>query len=186
MRRTADSTRPEADPRQRSAERKKPRVSIIVAMARNRVIGRDGKLPWHISADLKRFRALTMGHHIVMGRRTWESIGRLLPGRRHVIVSRKTGYRVPGAAVVDSLAAAIEACKGDSEIFVIGGGEIYAQALRLADRIYATEILDNAEGDTYFPVVDVNEWQPVSREHCDTAESPPYDFVVYQRTSHLR
>jgi len=159
-----------------------PRISIIVAYAANRVIGRDGKMPWHLSEDLKRFRRLTMGHHIVMGRKTWESIGRLLPGRKHIIVSRKSGYDVPGAKVVDSLEAAVAAARDDSEIFVIGGGEIYALVLPIADRIYATEIARKYEGDTYFPELEGGKWRVAAREpRHDEAGGFDYSFVTYER-----
>jgi len=159
-----------------------PRISIIVAYAANRVIGRDGKMPWHLSEDLKRFRRLTMGHHIVMGRKTWESIGRLLPGRKHVIISRKSGYDVPGAKVVDSLEAAIAAARDDSEIFAIGGGEIYALALPIADRIYATEIDRKYEGDTYFPELEKGIWSETARENReDAASGLRYRLVTLER-----
>jgi len=141
------------------AEDARPRVSLLVAMARNRVIGAQGRLPWHIPADLKRFKALTMGHHIVMGRKTFESIGRLLPGRTTVILTRQPAYRVPGAIVVRSLDEALEECHGDDEIFVIGGGELYREALPRADRIYLTEVDGEFAGDTYFPQLDRNQWQ---------------------------
>ena len=164
-------------------ERKpEPRVSIIVAMARNRVIGRDGQLPWHIPEDLKRFKQLTMGHHIVMGRKTWDSLGRLLPGRRHVIVSRQPDYRVPGAQIVRSLDTAIAACAGDEEIFIIGGGEIYRQALTLTDRIYLTQVALDAEGDTAFPELQPQNWKEAAREHkVDPASGIEYVFLTLQR-----
>ena len=159
-----------------------PRISIIVAYAANRVIGKDGKMPWHLSEDLKRFRKLTMGHHIVMGRKTWESIGRLLPGRRHVIVSRQPGFSVAGATVVDSLDGAMAACAGNGEIFVIGGAEIYAAALPLADRIHATEIDGRFEGDTFFPDISAERWRETAREeHADPEQGLPFAFVTYDR-----
>ncbi|MGA7749149.1 MAG: dihydrofolate reductase, partial [Gallionella sp.] len=114
----------------------KPRISLIVAMAKNRVIGINNTLPWHLPADLKHFKALTMGHHIVMGRKTYESIGKPLPGRTSVVVTRNAHYAPPGVVVVNSLEAAIAACGNDEEIFVIGGAELYSQAIDLADRIY--------------------------------------------------
>jgi len=139
-------------------------------------------MPWHFSEDLKRFRRLTMGHHIVMGRKTWESIGRLLPGRKHIIVGRKSGYDVPGAKVVDSLEAAIAAARDDSEIFVIGGGELYALVLPIADRIYATEIARKYEGDTYFPELEEGKWRETVREtHEDAASALRYSFVTLER-----
>ena len=154
----------------------------MVAYAANRVIGKDGRMPWRLSEDLKRFRQITMGHHIVMGRKTWESIGRVLPGRKHIIISRKPGYEVPGATVVDSADAAIATARGDSEIFVIGGGEIYALVLPLADRILATEIDRKYEGDTYFPELEVGIWRETAREtHEDAAGGLRYSFVTLER-----
>jgi dihydrofolate reductase len=159
-----------------------PRISIIVAYAANRVIGKDGKMPWHLSEDLKRFRRLTMGHHIVMGRKTWESIGRLLPGRKHIIISRRPGYGMPGATVVDSIDAAIAAARGDSEIFVIGGGEIYALVLPFADRILATEIDREYEGDARFPELEKGRWRETVRENReDAASGLRYCFVTLER-----
>lgn len=159
-----------------------PRISIIVAYAANRVIGKDGNIPWHLSEDLKRFRKITTGHHIVMGRKTWESIGRLLPGREHIIISREPGYEVPGAKVVDSVNAAIAAARGDSEIFVIGGGEIYALVLPFADRILATEIDRKYEGDTYFPELEKGIWRETAREKReDAASGQRYCFVTLER-----
>jgi len=159
---------------------RRPRISLLVAYAANRVIGKDGKMPWHLPEDLKRVRRLTMGHHIVMGRKTWESISRLLPGRHHVIVSRRPGYRVPGAQVVDSLEAALAACGDDDEIFVIGGSEIYALALPVADRIYATEIARDYEGDVFFPSLENTDWLPVSVEPISDPATPGR-FVIFER-----
>ena len=157
-----------------------PRISIIVAYAANRVIGRDGKMPWHLSEDLKRFRRLTMGHHIVMGRKTWESIGRLLPGRKHVILSRKSGYDVPGAKVVDSLEAAIAAARDDSEIFVIGGAQVYAQALPQVDRVYLTRIHDTVDGDTVMPA----RWlRPFELRAEEAYHAAGFSFLTYERRS---
>jgi dihydrofolate reductase len=160
----------------------RPRISIIVAYAANGVIGKDGKMPWHLSDDLRRFRRLTMGHHIVMGRKTWESIGRLLPGRSHIIVSRSARYRAPGAQVVDTISAAIAAAQDDSEIFIIGGGEIYALALPVADRILATEIDRDFEGDTRFPALDHRAWRETARESReDPASGLRYSFITLER-----
>ena len=159
-----------------------PRITIIVAMAKNRVIGAGNKLPWHLSADLKRFKALTMGHHIIMGRKTWESFGRLLPGRHHVIVSRQPGYGVAGAQVVHSLDAAIAACAGDDELFVIGGGEIYRQALPVTDRIYLTEIGREFDGDTRFPELDKAVWRLTERTP-GSSHDIDYAFCNYDRVS---
>lgn len=139
-------------------------------------------MPWHLSEDLKRFRQLTTGHHIVMGRKTWESIGRLLPERKHIIISRKRGYDVPGAKVVDSLDAAIAAAGADSDIFVIGGGEIYVLVLPIADRILATEIDQEYEGDARFPELAKGDWRETAREDReDAASGLRYRFVTLER-----
>ena len=158
-------------------------VSIIVAMAENGVIGRDMDLPWHISADLKRFKALTMGHHIVMGRKTFESIGRLLPGRTTVIVTRQSDYQVDGAVIVNSLEAAQAAATDDSELFIIGGGQVYEIALPLADRLHVTRVHTEVDGDTSFPAIDWDQWELVSAERHGADEKNDYDFTFesYQR-----
>jgi dihydrofolate reductase len=156
-------------------------VSLIVAVARNGVIGKDGRLPWHIPEDLKRFRALTMGHHIIMGRRTWESIGRPLPGRTSVVITRDRGYLAPGAKVTHSLAEALSACAGDQEVFVIGGAQIYREALPCADRIYLTEVSEAYPGDVRFPALGP-EWCEVSREEPRReAGEVGLAYVVYER-----
>jgi dihydrofolate reductase len=158
-----------------------PRISLIVAVARNGVIGKDGKLPWHLPEDLKRFKALTMGHHIIMGRRTWESIGRPLPGRKSVVVTRQRDYSAPGATVVHSLAEAVAACAGDDEAFVIGGEEIYREALASADRIYLTEVLAEYAGDARFPRLD-GDWLEILREdHLGGPGEVGFAYVLYER-----
>ncbi len=133
-------------------------------MGSNRAIGAQGKLPWHIPEDLKRFKALTLGHPIVMGRKTYESIGRLLPGRTSVIVTRERGYAVPGALVAHSLDEALVQCSRAEEVFVIGGGELYAAALPCASRIYLTHVDLAPPADTYFPALDPAQWREVLRE----------------------
>lgn len=138
-------------------------------------------MPWHLPADLKRFKALTMGHAIVMGRKTFDSIGRLLPGRRTIIVTRQRGYQVEGAAVVHSLEQAIEHARDDDEVFVIGGGEIYAAALPMADRLHMTELAIAPQGDAHFPPFDRSAWRETSRESHRSEDGTSYDFVVYDR-----
>lgn len=161
----------------------RPRINIIVAYAANRVIGAKGNMPWHLPQDLKRFKALTMGHSIIMGRKTWESLGRLLPGRRHVIISRNSNYTVAGAAVVASLDKAIAACAAETEVFVIGGEEIYRQALSLADRLYVTEIEAEFSGDTFFPTVAPGQWRETARQpFVDSVTGLRYAFVTYDRS----
>lgn len=164
-----------------------PRFSILVAMAKNRVIGRNNALPWQLSPDLKRFKQLTMGHHIIMGRKTYESIGRPLPGRTSVIVTRQSDYRVPGSIVVGSIAEALKVCSEgkemDQECFVIGGAEIYQQALGLCQRMYVTEIQQEFDGDALFPEFDQWEWHEISREkhRLDEDGGLEYHFVVLDR-----
>jgi dihydrofolate reductase len=153
------------------------RCSLIVAMERSRVIGRDGDLPWHLSADLKRFKQLTMGHHIIMGRKTFESIGRLLPGRTSVIVTHQSGFKFDGAIVAHSLADAIHAAKNDDEVFVIGGEEIYRQALPLVDRIYLTEVAADIAGDAKFPELNREAWNIVEQSQHPATERDDYSYT---------
>ena len=155
-------------------------LSVIAAVARNRVIGRDNALPWRLPEDLKHFRALTMGHHIVMGRKTYESLGRLLPGRTTVIVSRNRNYAVPGAIVVSSLQQALQACGDDEEIFIIGGAELYREALPMADRLYLTEIDADVDGDAHFPEYPQSDWREVARESHSGTGGLSFSYVVYE------
>lgn len=163
------------------------RVAILVAYDRNRAIGHQNRLPWHLPADLKRFKALTMGHPIVMGRKTYESIGRPLPGRTNVVVTRELGYLAEGSIVVDSLERALNVARDDNEIFIIGGAQIFVQMLPFSDRLYATEIHAAFEADTYFPAFESDAWVETSREHhpADTANPHPFDFVIYDRREPL-
>ncbi len=160
-----------------------PILSVIAAMARNRVIGVDNTLPWHLPEDLKRFKALTLGHHILMGRRTYESIGRPLPGRVTVILTRDPGYRVEGCISAHSLDEAIAACGDDAEVFCVGGAELYAQALPRAQRLYLTEIQAEYAGDARFPAFDAAQWREVAREPHVADHGLAYDFVTYQRVA---
>ncbi|MBC8868816.1 MAG: dihydrofolate reductase [Planctomycetes bacterium] len=161
------------------------RISLIVAMSENRVIGRDGRLPWHLSADLRRFKRLTMGHHIIMGRKTFESIGRLLPGRITVVVTRQADYEADEALVAHDIDEAIRAAKSDNEAFLIGGGELYRQALSAVDRIYLTQVHAQVEGDTLFPELQLGDWQIVeqSRHPADRQNQYEHSFLVYDRVS---
>jgi dihydrofolate reductase len=156
-----------------------PRLTLVVARARNGVIGRNGALPWKIPGELAHFKRTTMGHPIVMGRKTWESIGRPLPGRRNIVVTRNAQYTAPGAEVVASLQDAIALCTGADEVFVIGGAELYAQALPRAARAVVTEIDADFDGDAHFPTLAADEWQAVDREPA--AGEPPHAFVTYVR-----
>jgi dihydrofolate reductase len=159
------------------------RISLIVAMARNRVIGADNKIPWHLPNELKLFKRLTMGHHIVMGRKTYESIGRLLPGRTTVIVTRQRDYAVPGALVAHSTQEAIAACKGDDEIFVIGGADLFRETLPSADRLYLTTVDAEPAGDTFMPELDTAAWREISAESFEKDEKHEhaYRLTVYDR-----
>jgi len=160
-----------------------PRLTLIVARARNGVIGRAGALPWHLPEDLAHFKRTTMGHPIVMGRKTWESIGRPLPGRRSIVVSRQPGFVAAGAEVADSLEAALARCVQASEVFVIGGAQLYREALPHAERLIVTEIDADFDGDAHFPAPDPAQWQEVWREHHAPTPARPYgfDFVTYLR-----
>lgn len=158
-------------------------LSIIVAMAKNRTIGANNTLPWRCPEDLRHFKALTMGHHLIMGRKTYDSIGKPLPGRTTVVVTRDRNLRLPGCTVVNSLPAAIAACARDPHIFVVGGAKVYAQTLELVDTLYITEIQKDVIGDAAFPEFDKSEWREESREihRQETPESLEFHFVVYKR-----
>ena len=159
------------------------KLSCIWAMSENHVIGRDGDLPWRLSADLQRFKALTMGHHIIMGRKTWESIGRPLPGRTSVVLTRDAGYEAEGCLVVQSLEAALDAAAGDDEVFVVGGASIYALALPASSRLYVTLVGAEVEGDVSLPP-DVLEGFRLTGEEChepDEKTQYAYSFRSYER-----
>ena len=160
-----------------------PRVTLILARAANGVIGAKGGLPWHLPEDLAFFKRTTMGHPIVMGRKTWESIGRPLPGRRSIVVTRDPNFIAPGAEVASSLDEAILLCSGTDEIFVIGGAQLYADALPRANRLLLTEIHADFEGDTVLPAPSTDAWAEASREvHPATSARPfQFDFVDYRR-----
>ena len=154
-------------------------LSLIVATSINHVIGVNNTLPWHLPEDLKRFRALTSGHHIIMGRKTYASLGRLLPNRTTVIVTRNKHFNVEGAIVAHSLPAAIDACGADDEAFIIGGAELYAQGLAFANKLYVTEVALTVEGDAFFPPIDKNMWQETSRETLTSAQGIVFSYVTY-------
>lgn len=157
------------------------RVFLVAAVAKNGVIGVNGKLPWHLPEDLKHFKNLTLGHPIIMGRRTWESLGKPLPGRENIVISRKHGYEAPGASVASTINAAIALCSGESLAFVIGGAQIYAAALPLADGLVLTEIRKDYEGDTSFPDWDRKAWRASQKETHTSTEGVRFDFVLYER-----
>jgi dihydrofolate reductase len=157
--------------------------SLVVAMARNRVIGRDNQLPWKLPKDLAYFKRVTMGHPVVMGRRTWQSIGRPLPGRKNIVVTRNPAFSAPGATIVASLDAAWRAAGEVEETCVIGGTSLFAEALPIADRIHLTEVDAVVEGDTYFPEFDRSEWveHEVERHPADERHAYPFRIVVLER-----
>jgi dihydrofolate reductase len=162
---------------------KTPRVTLILARARNGVIGAKGGLPWHLPEDLAFFKRTTMGHPIVMGRKTWESIGRPLPGRRSVVVTRDRAFAAAGAEIVHGLDEALALCRGSDEVFVIGGAQLYADALPRAQRLLLTEIDADFEGDTSLPAPASSEWNEASRERhpANDTRSFAIDFVDYRR-----
>jgi dihydrofolate reductase len=154
-------------------------ISLIVAVSRNGVIGRDGGLPWHVSSDLKRFKAMTMGKPVIMGRKTWESLPKKpLPGRRNIVITRQADYAAPGADVVESAAAALELCSEAPEVAVIGGGEIYRMFWDQADRLYLTEIDVEVEGDTRLPFVDPAHWIEIARDVHPKAPGDTAGFIL--------
>jgi dihydrofolate reductase len=166
-----------------SSQSAPPRICLIAALAANRVIGRNNTLPWHLPADLKRFKALTMGHPVVMGRNTYESLGRPLPGRHNLVITRRRDYSAPGCEVVHSLDAALAACRGAHEVFIIGGVELYRESLARAHRLEFTEIHAEFEGDATFPEYSLAHWRETGREIHGAETDVPfrYDFVRYER-----
>ncbi len=162
------------------------RISLIVAMGENGVIGLDGGMPWHISADLKHFKAVTMGKPIIMGRKTFESIGRALPGRTNIVITRQPDYAAEGALVAGSMDAALDAAreadKETDEAMIIGGAEIYRAALPGTERIYLTEVAGEPEGKVFFPRFERSAWQETEREDFpESGDTPAYSFVVLER-----
>ncbi|MGC8507981.1 MAG: dihydrofolate reductase [Thiomonas sp.] len=155
------------------------RLILIAAVARNGVIGKDGGMPWHLPADLQHFKQLTLGHPILMGRRTWDSLGRPLPGRRNIVISRQPGWHADGAEHADSLDAALQHVAGDALAFVIGGAQLYAQALPLADGLELTEIDHDFDGDTCFPAWDRSRFVETARQTHTAPEGWSYHFVRY-------
>lgn len=159
------------------------KISLIVAFDENRLIGKNNELPWRLPADLKFFKNVTMGHSIIMGRKTFESIGKVLPGRTSVIVTRQNNYLAPGCIVVNSLEEAFEKCKNEEQVFVIGGAELFKYALPLATDLYITEIHHEFDGDTWFPEIHDDQWQEISEEtfKADEKNLWDYTFIHYRR-----
>ncbi len=161
----------------------KPVLTLIAAVARNRVIGIDNRLPWRLPADLKHFKTLTLGHTVIMGRKTWESLPdsfRPLPGRQNIVITRDANYRAEGATVAHSLPAAVSTASSD-EAFVIGGAELYTSVLSQADCLQLTEIDADFEGDTFFPEIDLQQWRESSRQTHRDETGFDYAFVCYLR-----
>ena len=157
-----------------------PRIYLVAAVAANGIIGANGQLPWRLAEDLKHFKRLTMGHPIIMGRKTWESLKGPLPGRDNIVITRQAGYEAPGAAVANSLEAALALCLGEAVVFVIGGAGLFAESLPIAAGLVLTEIYRDFEGDTRFPEYDRSRWKETQRERHVTADGMKFDFVLYE------
>lgn len=157
-------------------------VSIVVAIADNHAIGKDNKLLWHLPKDLKHFKEITTGGTVIMGRKTYDSVGRPLPNRRNIIVTRQS-ITIEGCEVVNSVEAALALCANDAEVFIVGGAEIYRQAMHLTDRIYLTIVHDNFEADTYFPEIEENIWKETERQdhEADEKNAFAYSFITLER-----
>lgn len=158
-------------------------LSLIAAVSRNNVIGHDNRLVWHMPADLKHFKNLTSGHSIIMGRKTFESIGKPLPNRRNIIVTRQQDFEAEGCEVFNNLQAAIDACENEDEVFIIGGEQIFSQSIPAADKIYLTRIYKDFEGDIKFPEFSLSEWRLTKylRHHADEKNPFEYSFSEYER-----
>ncbi|CDO47136.1 diacylglycerol kinase [Bartonella henselae] len=164
-------------------------ICLIAAVAKNGVIGREGAMPWHLSTDLQRFKALTFGRPVIMGRKTWDSLRAPLPGRTNIVITRNCAFKAESAVITHSLSHAcsiakkVASQKGADAIFIIGGGEIFQQCFDIADKIFLTEVLDSIEGDSFFPVFDKEKWTIVQTQYIPEGDkdSHPTRFVVYER-----
>lgn len=165
------------------ARDKKMRISAIVAMSENQVIGKDNSLPWHLPADLHHFKQVTLGKPIIMGRKTYESIGRPLPQRQNIVITRDIHFSATGCWVVNSIEAALEAASEQEEVFIIGGAHLYTQALPLITCLYLTIIHKKIEGDTFFPPINKSEWKEISKKNyqADDKNMYSYSFIVLER-----
>jgi len=157
------------------------RIYLVAAVAANGIIGANGKLPWHLPEDLKHFKRVTLGHPVIMGRKTWESLKGPLPGRENIVITRQAGYQAPGAAVASSLDAALALCAGESVACVIGGEEIFKEALPLAAGLIMTEIKQDFAGDAKFPDYERSRWREAQREAHTAANGMRFDFVLYEK-----
>ena len=157
-------------------------VSIVVAISQNHAIGKDNKLLWYLPNDLKHFKTITTGHTVIMGRKTYESVGKPLPNRRNIIITRQN-ITIEGCEVVSSIEAALALCADEAEVFIVGGAEIYRQSLHLTDRIYLTIVHKEFDGDSYFPEIEANVWKETAREdhEPDIKNSLPYSFITFER-----
>jgi len=160
-----------------------PHISLIVAMDENRLIGSNNQLPWHLPADLAFFKSTTMGKPIIMGRKTFESIGKPLPGRRNIVVTRDPAFSANGCDIADGIDAALSYCSNDEEVMLIGGASLYQQTIALATRMYITRIHHHFDGDTWFPEFEDNDWKIESQQDCNADQSNPfaYSFVKFVR-----
>ena len=152
-------------------------ITLIAAVAENNALGKDNQLLWHLPNDFKRFKTITSGHYIIMGRKTFESFPKPLPNRMHVIITRQKNYTSENCIVVDSLQTAISVCPKDEELFIIGGGEIYKQSIEIADKLDITKVHTTFEADTYFPEIDLNKWKLISEEFHTKDEKHHFDFT---------
>jgi dihydrofolate reductase len=159
-----------------------PKIYLVAAVASNGVIGVNGQLPWHLPEDLQHFKRLTMGHPIIMGRRTWESLKKPLPGRENIVVTSNPGYDAPGAALASSLESALALCAGESVAFVIGGHQLFKESMPIADGLVMTEIAKDYAGDTYFPEYDHSRWKATQREGHVAKDGTKFSFVLYEPT----
>ena len=157
------------------------RIYLVAAVAANGIIGANGKLPWHLPEDLKHFKRVTLGHPVIMGRKTWESLKGPLPGRENIVITRRAGYQASGAAVASSLDAALALCAGESVVCVIGGEQIFEEALPLATGLIMTEIKQDFAGDARFPDYDRSLWRENQREAHAAANGMHFDFVLYEK-----
>jgi dihydrofolate reductase len=157
-------------------------VSIVVAISENHAIGKDNKLLWHLPNDLKHFKAITSGHTIIMGRKTYESVGRPLPNRRNIVITRQN-IAIDGCEVAGSIDGALALCADEAEVFIVGGAEIYKQSMQLTDRIYLTIVHQEFDGDSYFPEIDSSEWRETAHEdhEPDIKNMLPYSFIILEK-----
>ena len=159
------------------------KISIIVAMSQNSVIGENNQLPWHISEDLKNFKKTTLNHCVIMGRKTYDSIGKPLNNRRNIVISRDSSLKIDGVEVVNSLEKAISMVKEGLEIFIIGGEQIYSMALSLATHLYITKVDGHFKGDAFFPDLDQKEWKEIAREDLISESQLKFSFLKFERIS---